>query len=84
MSLGEYVLDAGETYLLKSRSQWKRAVTAAAITACNGLGGIAGSFIVRQNEAPTYSTAIWVSIGCDRVQTSKESLVMANCQIGLI
>ncbi|KAL6720654.1 hypothetical protein ACLMJK_002579 [Lecanora helva] len=43
--------------------QWKRAVTAAAITACNGLGGIAGSFIVRQNEAPRYLTAIWVSIG---------------------
>ena len=44
-------------------SQWKRAVTAAAVTACNGLGGIAGSFIVRQNEAPRYITAIWVSIG---------------------
>ncbi|KAI4187860.1 MAG: hypothetical protein L6R41_002522 [Letrouitia leprolyta] len=26
--------------------QWKRAVTAAAVTACNGLGGVAGSFIV--------------------------------------
>lgn len=43
--------------------QWKRAVTAAAITACNGLGGVAGSFIVRQPEAPRYFTAIWVSIG---------------------
>ena len=43
--------------------QWKRAVTAAAVTACNGLGGVAGSFIVRQNEAPRYLTAIWVSIG---------------------
>ncbi len=43
--------------------QWKRAVTAAAVTACNGLGGVAGSFIVRQNEAPRYFTAIWVSIG---------------------
>ena len=43
--------------------QWKRAVTAAAITACNGLGGVAGSFIVRQQEAPRYLTAIWVSIG---------------------
>ncbi|KAL9025573.1 MAG: hypothetical protein Q9196_005630 [Gyalolechia fulgens] len=42
--------------------QWKRAVTAAAITACNGLGGVAGSFIVRQQEAPRYMTAIWVSI----------------------
>jgi len=45
------------------RSQWKRAVTAAAVSACNGLGGIAGSYIVRQDEAPRYMTAIWVSIG---------------------
>ncbi|KAL9130803.1 MAG: hypothetical protein Q9217_001106 [Psora testacea] len=43
--------------------QWKRAVTAAAVTACNGLGGVAGSFIVRPNEAPRYPTAVWVSIG---------------------
>lgn len=43
--------------------QWKRATFAAAISACNGLGGIAGSFIVRRPEAPRYMTAIWVSIG---------------------
>lgn len=43
--------------------QWKRATFAAAVTACNGLGGIAGSFIVRQPEAPRYITAIWVSMG---------------------
>jgi hypothetical protein len=43
--------------------QWKRATFAASITACNGLGGIAGSFIVRQQEAPRYITAIWISIG---------------------
>ena len=43
--------------------QWKRATVAAAITACNGLGGIAGSYIVRQPEAPRYLTAVWVSIG---------------------
>ena len=35
--------------------QWKRATFAASITACNGLGGIAGSFIFRQNEAPRYA-----------------------------
>lgn len=34
--------------------QWKRATFAASITACNGLGGIAGSFIFRQDEAPRY------------------------------
>lgn len=43
--------------------QWKRVFTAAAVTACNGAGGIAGSFIVRQTEAPRYMTAVWVSIG---------------------
>lgn len=43
--------------------QWKRVFTAAAVTAFNGAGGIAGSFIVRQLEAPRYMTAIWVSIG---------------------
>jgi len=43
--------------------QWKRAFTAAAVTALNGAGGIAGSFIVRYQEAPRYPTAIWVSIG---------------------
>ncbi|EFW22157.1 hypothetical protein D8B26_001123 [Coccidioides posadasii str. Silveira] len=43
--------------------QWKRATVAAAVTAANGLGGIAGSFIVRSVEAPTYTTAVWVSIG---------------------
>ncbi|EON61844.1 hypothetical protein W97_01062 [Coniosporium apollinis CBS 100218] len=43
--------------------QWKRVFTAAAVTACNGLGGIGGSFIVRKDEAPRYMTAIWISIG---------------------
>lgn len=43
--------------------QWKRAFFAALITAFNGAGGIAGSFIFRQPEAPRYVTAIWVSIG---------------------
>lgn len=43
--------------------QWKRATVAAAVSACNGLGGIAGSYIVRSDEAPRYMTAIWISIG---------------------
>ncbi|KAL2258161.1 hypothetical protein VTK26DRAFT_8645 [Humicola hyalothermophila] len=43
--------------------QWKRVFTAAACTMFNGAGGIAGSFIVRNFEAPTYPTAVWVSIG---------------------
>lgn len=43
--------------------QWKRATVAAAVSACNGLGGIAGSYIVRSSEAPSYMSAIWISIG---------------------
>ena len=43
--------------------QWKRVFTAAVVTMLNGAGGIAGSFIVRQPEAPRYMTAIYVSIG---------------------
>ncbi|KAJ5752431.1 Major facilitator superfamily domain general substrate transporter [Penicillium odoratum] len=43
--------------------QWKRAATSAAVTAFNGLGGVAGSYIVRAQEAPRYQTAVWVSIG---------------------
>ncbi|KAK9425479.1 putative MFS transporter [Seiridium unicorne] len=43
--------------------QHKRIFTAALVTMFNGAGGIAGSFIVRSNEAPRYMTAIWVSIG---------------------
>ncbi|KAL4883665.1 major facilitator superfamily domain-containing protein [Aspergillus karnatakaensis] len=43
--------------------QWKRATTAAAVAACNGLGSIAGSYIVRSSEAPGYKTAVGVSLG---------------------
>ncbi|KAF2480501.1 putative MFS transporter [Neohortaea acidophila] len=42
--------------------QWKRVYTAAVVTMFNGAGGIAGSFIVRQNQAPWYPTAVWISI----------------------
>ncbi|KAK5071763.1 hypothetical protein LTR51_006244 [Lithohypha guttulata] len=45
------------------RGQWKRATVAASVSAFNGLGGIAGSYIVRSTEAPKYLTAIWISIG---------------------
>lgn len=43
--------------------QWSRATIAAAVAACNGLGGVAGSYIVRSDEAPRYKTAIWVAVG---------------------
>lgn len=41
---------------------WKRATVAAATAACNGFGGIAGSYIVKSREAPTYRTAVWIGI----------------------
>ncbi|OKL56790.1 hypothetical protein UA08_07789 [Talaromyces atroroseus] len=43
--------------------QWKRVTIAASISASDGLGGIAGSYIVKAQEAPWYPTAVWVSIG---------------------
>ena len=49
-------------YASNIAGQWKRAFTAAIVTAMNGAGGIAGSFIVRQTEAPWYPTAVWISI----------------------
>ncbi|KAH6886250.1 permease of the major facilitator superfamily [Thelonectria olida] len=66
LATGAYVSNwaALSTYQTNNvAGQWKRAVTAAAVTAFNGAGGIAGSYIVRANEAPHYTTAVWVSIG---------------------
>ena len=42
--------------------QWKRALTAAIVTAFNGAGGVTGAYIFKQNEAPKYPTAVWVAI----------------------
>lgn len=66
LATGAYVSNwaALSTYQANNiTGQWKRATMAAAVSACNGLGGIAGSYIVRAPEAPRYITAIWVSIG---------------------
>lgn len=66
LATGAYVSNwaALSTYQANNiTGQWKRATVAAAISACNGLGGIAGSYIVRAPEAPKYLTAIWISIG---------------------
>lgn len=66
LATGAYVSNwaALSTYQANNiTGQWKRVFTAAAVTALNGAGGIAGSFIVRNNEAPHYMTAVWVSIG---------------------
>ena len=58
--------------------QWKRATVAAAVSACNGLGGIAGSYIVLSEEAPRYMTAIWVSISSHILMI----VVVAACTLG--
>ncbi|KAF2754296.1 MFS general substrate transporter [Pseudovirgaria hyperparasitica] len=66
LATGAYVANwaALNAYLANNiTGQWKRVFTAASVTMCNGAGGIAGSFIVRQPEAPQYMTAVWVSIG---------------------
>ncbi|KAF1999373.1 MFS general substrate transporter [Amniculicola lignicola CBS 123094] len=66
LATGAYVANwaAMATYQANNiTGQWKRVFVAATVTAFNGAGGIAGSFIVRQPEAPRYMTAIWVSIG---------------------
>ncbi|KAI2791490.1 hypothetical protein POX_c04351 [Penicillium oxalicum] len=43
--------------------QWKRAITAATVAMFEGMGSVAGSFIVRQSEAPKYPTAFGVALG---------------------
>ncbi|KAK0748438.1 major facilitator superfamily domain-containing protein [Apiosordaria backusii] len=58
--------------------QWKRVFTAAACTMFNGAGGIAGSFIVRNLEAPHYTTAVWVSIGSHLLMISLVGLLTAH------
>ncbi|KAI1324275.1 putative MFS transporter [Xylariaceae sp. FL0255] len=66
LATGAYVSNwaALSTYQANNiTGQWKRAFTAAAVTALNGAGGIAGAFIVRPSEAPRYPTAVWISIG---------------------
>ncbi|ORY60972.1 major facilitator superfamily domain-containing protein [Pseudomassariella vexata] len=66
LATGAYVSNwaALSTYQANNiAGQWKRAFTAAAVTAMNGAGGIAGSFIVKSTEAPRYMTAVWISIG---------------------
>lgn len=66
LATGAYVSNWAALNAFQSNNvvgQWKRAATAAAVTACNGLGGVAGSYIVRREEAPEYQTAVWVSIG---------------------
>ncbi|KAK3329925.1 MFS general substrate transporter [Apodospora peruviana] len=66
LSTGAYVANWAALSAYQANNitgQWKRVFTAAICTMFNGAGGIAGSFIVRNIEAPLYTTAVWVSIG---------------------
>ncbi|KAH9845720.1 Major Facilitator Superfamily [Teratosphaeria destructans] len=66
LATGAYVSNwAGITayYQNNITGQWKRVFTAALVTAMSGAGAVAGSYIVKQNEAPWYPTAVWLSIG---------------------
>ncbi|KAA8632199.1 hypothetical protein SMACR_01485 [Sordaria macrospora] len=66
LSTGAYVANWAALTAYQANNvvgQWKRVFTAAACTMFNGAGGIAGSYIVRNIEAPRYTTAVWVSIG---------------------
>ena len=66
LATGAYVSNFAALYAYQSNNivgQWKRVTTVAVSTAFNGLGGIAGSYIVKNNEAPLYRTAIWVCVG---------------------
>ena len=66
LATGSYVANwaALNAYLANNiTGQWKRVFAAAATTAFNGAGGIAGAYIIHYNEAPKYPTAIWASIG---------------------
>lgn len=58
--------------------QWKRATVAAAVSACNGLGGIVGSYVVRADEAPRYKTAVWVGIASHVLMVA----VVGLCTVG--
>jgi MFS family permease len=66
LATGAYVANwaALNAYMANNiTGQWKRVFAAAATSAFNGAGGIAGAYIIRYNEAPKYPTAIWASIG---------------------
>jgi len=66
LATGAYVSNWAALNALQANNvvgQWKRVATAATISAFNGLGGVAGSYIVHQQEAPQYQTAVAVSIG---------------------
>lgn len=43
--------------------QWNRATIMGSLAMAQGLGGVAGSFIVKADEAPRYKTAVWVIVG---------------------
>jgi MFS family permease len=47
------------------RGQWKRAFCSASLVGFGGIGGIAGSLVFRQQDAPSYRPGIWAGIACN-------------------
>lgn len=44
------------------RGHWKRAFCSATLVAFNGLGGIIGSLVFRQQDVPQYRPGLWAAI----------------------
>lgn len=47
------------------RGQWKRAFASATLVGFGGIGGIAGSTVFRNQDAPSYRPGIWACITCN-------------------
>jgi sugar phosphate permease len=46
------------------RGQWKRAFSSATLVGMGGVGGIAGSLVFREKDAPHYYNGLWACIAC--------------------
>lgn len=44
------------------RGQWTRALSSATLVGFGGIGGIAGSLVFRDQDAPLYRPGIWAAI----------------------
>lgn len=44
------------------RGHWKRAFCSATLVAFGGLGGIIGSLVFREHDAPQYRPGLWAAI----------------------
>ncbi|KAL4787065.1 major facilitator superfamily domain-containing protein [Aspergillus varians] len=47
------------------RGQWTRALSSATLVGFGGIGGVAGSLVFREKDAPQYRPGIWCAIACN-------------------